>query len=780
MASAALSNDDFPMNTDDKNLEIFSLIWLDKNANIKDTRDTEQKLRSIINHLKKFEDVKQCQQFIEQRSKKDRLMLIVNGQLGQEIVPLIHNLRQVMSIYVYCMDKKSNEQWAYKFAKVKSVIVDLDELIFRITEDHKIQKKVEEPLSINVFTTNSDEGKSTTGLNGQFVFSQVLIDCLVRLKSTQTDKTELINLCKTEYAGNHSELNNLREFEEEYSSNKVLWWYTKDSFFYKTLNAALRTQNIHMIFLFREFISDIHRQLQYDQTNNPLQVYRSQLISNDELDYLKQNIGQFISINSFFSTSTNRTTALFFLGDTTSLIGLKLVGILFEIDADPQMVTTKPFADISKYSHFTNESEVLFMIGSLFHLNSIICNDDHVWIIKMSLCSDDENDLKQVLLRMKQQLGKGETNLRTLGRVLWEMGKLDLAEKYIKRLLNELPSNNQLRCNLYEDLGKIASQKGDYDMSIQWYQKALEVPKQNISTDTKWKQRGISIVKENSAGITYGLLSCPFGICSDDDQNIYIVDHFNHRIVEWKCNATNDPIVAGRDGSEDQTKESHYPKDVIIDKEKNSWITSDYYNRRVMRWSLDNNIKNGEIIIKDIACYGLAMDKNGSLYVSDYSKNEVRRWKRGDQSGTIVAGGNGKGNDLNQLNAPTFIFVDEDYSLYISDRNNHRVMKWLKGAKEGIVVADGNGCEDSWAHFLCPEGVIVDQLGQIYVADSFKDRVIRWCKGTEEGTIIVGGNGRGEQSNQLNYPTRLSFDREGNLYVVNWGNNRIQKFEIKH
>jgi hypothetical protein len=119
MAITVLSNNDFQMSTNDKNLEIFSLIWLDENVNVKDTRDTEQKLRSIINHLKKFQDVKQCQQYIEQRSKKDRLILIVSGQLGREIVPSIHNLRQVMSIYVYCMDKKNTREWACKFAKVK-------------------------------------------------------------------------------------------------------------------------------------------------------------------------------------------------------------------------------------------------------------------------------------------------------------------------------------------------------------------------------------------------------------------------------------------------------------------------------------------------------------------------------------------------------------------------------------------------------------------------------------------------------------------------------------
>jgi hypothetical protein len=87
---------------------------------------------------------------------------------------------------------------------VKSVITEIDELILRITEDQKMQKKVEEPLSINIFTTSTDGGKSTTELNGEFVFFQLLIDCLLRLKYTQKDKNELINLCETEYEGNHS------------------------------------------------------------------------------------------------------------------------------------------------------------------------------------------------------------------------------------------------------------------------------------------------------------------------------------------------------------------------------------------------------------------------------------------------------------------------------------------------------------------------------------------------------------------------------------------------
>ncbi|CAF4670788.1 unnamed protein product [Rotaria sp. Silwood1] len=57
------------------------------------------------------------------------------------------------------MDKTIHEQWTCKFAKVKAVVVQLDELISRIKIDHKIQKTTEEPLSINIFTTRADAGE---------------------------------------------------------------------------------------------------------------------------------------------------------------------------------------------------------------------------------------------------------------------------------------------------------------------------------------------------------------------------------------------------------------------------------------------------------------------------------------------------------------------------------------------------------------------------------------------------------------------------------------------
>jgi sugar lactone lactonase YvrE len=263
----------------------------------------------------------------------------------------------------------------------------------------------------------------------------------------------------------------------------------------------------------------------------------------------------------------------------------------------------------------------------------------------------------------------------------------------------------------------------------------------------------------------------------DDEQTIYIADQLNHRIIEWKWNATSGQVVAGGNEKGNEAHQLSYPRDVIVDKERDNLIICDYGNRRVVRWSRRNGT-SGETIISNIDCWGLTMDENGSLYVIDNGKHEVRRYRRGESQGTVVAGGNGNGNRLDQLSYPHYVFVDRDHSVYVSEYGNNRVMKWMEGAKEGIVVAGGQGKGNSLRQLSYPKGVVVDQLDTVYVADFGNARIMRWMKGATQGNIIVGGNGRGEQSNQLNRPIGLSFDRHGNLYVVEYGNHRVQKFNI--
>ncbi|CAF5173966.1 unnamed protein product, partial [Rotaria sp. Silwood1] len=163
----------------------------------------------------------------------------------------------------------------------------------------------------------------------------------------------------------------------------------------------------------------------------------------------------------------------------------------------------------------------------------------------------------------------------------------------------------------------------------------------------------ITVAGGNGWGSGSNQLSLPWGLYVDDDQTIYVADRENHRIVEWTSSATNGKVVAGGNGQGHEAHQLNHPQDVIIDKESDSLIISDWMNDRVVRWPRRNDTR-GETIISNITCGGLTKDDNGSLYVIDNEKHEVRRYKIGDTKGTVVAGGNGKGNRLDQLFYPRY------------------------------------------------------------------------------------------------------------------------------
>ncbi|CAF1116323.1 unnamed protein product [Rotaria sordida] len=302
----------------------------------------------------------------------------------------------------------------------------------------------------------------------------------------------------------------------------------------------------------------------------------------------------------------------------------------------------------------------------------------------------------------------------------------------------------------------------------------------NITVDARWKQNGVTVAGGRGKGNATNELDRPGGLfVDDDDQTIVIADFGNHRIIQWKMGDTNGQVVAGGHDQENRLNQLDRPTDVLIDKETDSLIICDRGNQRVVRWSRRSGTTQGKILIDHVSCWGLAMDDQRYLYISDYIKHEVRRYQIGDKNGTIVAGGNGEGAGLKQLSWPTYIFVDQQQNVYVSDNWNHRVMKWDKGAKEGIVVAGGQGQGNALTQLSYPKGLFVDTLGTIYVADSLNQRVMRWLKGAKQGTVIVDGKGKGEGENQFNAPTGLSFDRHGNLYVVDHWNHRVQCFSIE-
>ncbi|CAF4873225.1 unnamed protein product, partial [Rotaria socialis] len=90
---------------------------------------------------------------------------------------------------------------------------------------------------------------------------------------------------------------------------------------------------------------------------------------------------------------------------------------------------------------------------------------------------------------------------------------------------------------------------------------------------------------------------------------VVIADWGNHRIMQWKNgDTTNGQVVAGGKGQGNGSHQLDRPIDVLIDKETDSLIICDRENRRVVRWSRRSGTTQGEILIGNIQCYGLAMD----------------------------------------------------------------------------------------------------------------------------------------------------------------------------
>ncbi|CAF4742986.1 unnamed protein product [Rotaria sp. Silwood1] len=191
-------------------------------------------------------------------------------------------------------------------------------------------------------------------------------------------------------------------------------------------------------------------------------------------------------------------------------------------------------------------------------------------------------------------------------------------------------------------------------------------------------------------------------------------------------------------------------------------------------------------------------------------------WSR---NGITVAGGNGIGGKLNQLDFATGLLINEDDgSIYVADQSNHRVIKWdspeVSSSNNGVVVADGQGTDNG---IFYPIDLAIDKNGTMFICDYGSSRVIRWPQGASNGEtfisniscaglmihndqflyvtdfrehrvtrwhigtngggeIVAGGHGQGSDFNQLNQPYYSFIDKDRSVFVADHLNNRIMKW----
>jgi Tfp pilus assembly protein PilF len=304
------------------------------------------------------------------------------------------------------------------------------------------------------------------------------------LRDTEEDMQDMCEFCETQYQDNPREQKFLRLLKTAYSSHTPAWWYTQDSFIYRMMNKAIRTHQYDTLYVLRVFIRHLHQQLVEEhkkQGDPPNILFRGQVLDNEDFEKMRENEGGLLCISHFFSTSSDREVAYDFARG--SIQNRKKASILMEITVDKN--TTVPIASISELGVFKNEKEWLFSMGSVFRMGSLVRSPDGIWILKLTLTDDYDqqlNDLKNYFAKSMED----SNNCLNFGKLMHELASWKKSEYfYLKALQTETAL--QRRSVLLNNLGLVKGEMEQNDEALAYLHLSLELKEAAEQSDAAGK-----------------------------------------------------------------------------------------------------------------------------------------------------------------------------------------------------------------------------------------------------------------------------------------------------
>jgi tetratricopeptide (TPR) repeat protein len=473
-----------------RNVQNFLLIWLDTNIDVLNNQDccnTITQLRQVVNTVNTFTNADRCLDFIVE-IKEEKVFMIISGALGEIMVPSIHDMPQIDSIYVFCQNDLRHKQWAQNWPKVKGVFVEILALCEELK--HAAQQCDQNAIPISFVSTNDQLlDQSLDQMHQSFMYTQILKEILLTISFNEQSMEDFISYCREQFVDNPTELDNITKLEQEYWNHKPIWWYTSECFLYSMLNRALRTMEVDTIIKMGFFVRDLHQDIeslhneQYSNHNkrHSFIVYRGQGLCKSNFNQLLQKQNGLLSFNSFLSTSKKQNKALCFAH--RSLLNPDLIGILFVMTIDPSLPST-PYASIKNISNYHKEGEILFSMHTVFRIGSIkqIDHDNNrLWQVELILTSDNDPQRRDLTKRIREEIS-GMTGWQRLGQFLIMIGQFKKAEDLYKVLFHQTHDKGE-KAHLYHHLGVIKDGQGDYEMAIKFYEKSLEINRHILSPD---------------------------------------------------------------------------------------------------------------------------------------------------------------------------------------------------------------------------------------------------------------------------------------------------------
>ncbi|CAF1378304.1 unnamed protein product [Rotaria sordida] len=470
MTDKSLNTASISQNDQHRFIQNFIVIWLESNINEMD--DLIIELRRHSDLVFTFNESDLCAKFLK-NVHDQKVFLIVSNTLANAILPLVHDLSQLDSVYILCKNKTMENNWTKKWRKVREIFDDISFIFPQLQRNTRLCE--ESLMPVNIITETS-----TINLNeiqSSFMYTQLLKEIFIEMKhDAEMAKQFFVDFLHNLYADNTVLLNAIDEFKRTYEDHSPIWWYTKEEFIFSMLNRALRTQDIDVLMKMAFFIRDLHQQIVqlHFETNHTTKmiVYRGQGMFHADFEKLKKSHGGLISFNNFLSTSTNESVSHLFAD--CSRFDPNLIGVLFEIEIDP-MISSVPFASLDHISYYSStEKEILFSMHTILRIGDMHEIENRLWKIKLTLTNDNDEQLKYLTDYIRREIGGG-SHYHRLGWLMITLNEYDKAEKIYTKLLETTAIDDWEICaTLYNQLGLIYANTGKDKKALEFYDKAIK------------------------------------------------------------------------------------------------------------------------------------------------------------------------------------------------------------------------------------------------------------------------------------------------------------------
>ena len=258
---------------------------------------------------------------------------------------------------------------------------------------------------------------------------------------------------------------------------------------------------------------------------------------------------------------------------------------------------------------------------------------------------------------------------------------------------------------------------------------------------------------------THATLNFPSAVAVADDGTVYIADTWNH------CIRRVDPHTA---------------------------VISTIAGTGQAKWSGDGGPAEKAALNEPVA---LTLDGRGWLYVADQSNNRVRRIDLTSGLMTTVVGtgesgynGDGAPGTETALAGPSGLAVDRDGSLYVADTFNSRIRKFdvRTGILETVVGGTGEfqfvpGENEASPNVSRPYAIALHPDGRLFITDTDHHLIRIWDFQKREMSLLAGngraafsGDGQNPLDSSLNYPFGVALDSHGHVYIADTFSHRIR------